>query len=136
MPTSLYISGQLAGYAGDEEMMMLSPEESNALSALIGASSGALIQLITFFVSRHDKRKEEKNGKLNDIATAVVGLDHDRITCLGQKYIDRGYVTQNEYENLIDYLYNPYKKLGGNGTAEKVVNEVKQLPLKEDHDEK
>lgn len=43
----------------------------------------------------------------------------------------RGYITRDEYENLVDYLYIPYKGLHGNGTAEKIINEVKQLPLKE-----
>lgn len=115
-------------------MIMLSPEESNALSALIGASGASIVSLITYFVSRHDRKKEAKRSLLNDIADAVVGLDHDRITYLGQKYIDRGYITQRDYENLVDYLYKPYKKLGGNGTAEKVISEVRELPLKEDHE--
>lgn len=111
--------------------MMLSPAESNAVAALIGACGGSITSLITYFVSRHDKKKEEKDGKLADIADAVIGMDHDRITYLGQRYIDRGYITQQEYENIVDYLYKPYKKLGGNGTAEKVIEEIKKLPLKE-----
>ena len=38
----------------------------------------------------------------------LVGLAHDRIVHLGMAYVDRGYVTQDEYENLNDYLYAPY----------------------------
>ena len=32
-------------------------------------------------------------------------------------------------ENLHDYLFVPYQKLKGNGTAEKFMNEVQKLPL-------
>lgn len=39
----------------------------------------------------------------------LVGLAHDRIMYLGMQYVDRGYVTQDEYENLRAYLYDPYK---------------------------
>lgn len=45
----------------------------------------------------------------------LLGLAHDRIVYLGIKYMDRGYILRDEYENLVDYLYKPYKDLGGNG---------------------
>ena len=56
------------------------------------------------------KRSERKDVKTE----MLVGLAHDRIMYLGMQYVDRGYVTQDEYENLRTYLYDPYKKLGGN----------------------
>lgn len=59
----------------------------------------------------------------------LVGLAHDRIVHLGMVYIDRGYITQDEYENLNDYLYAPYKKMGGNGSAKRVMEEVRKLPM-------
>lgn len=59
----------------------------------------------------------------------LIGLAHDRIIYLGMKYIDRGWITQDEYEDLNKYLYKPYKKNGGNGSAERVMNEVDRLPL-------
>ena len=52
----------------------------------------------------------------------------------GECYIQRGYITKDEYENLHDYLYLPYKKLGGNGTAEKIMKEVDRLSLKDKED--
>lgn len=60
----------------------------------------------------------------------LIGLAHDRIIYLGLKYIERGWITKDEYENLIDYLYVPYDKLGGNGSAQRIINEVKKLPIK------
>ena len=51
----------------------------------------------------------------------LVGLAHDRITHLGMAYLTRGYITQDEYENLNDYLYQPYEKMGGNGSAKRIM---------------
>ena len=59
----------------------------------------------------------------------LVGLAHDRIVHLGMVYVDRGYITQDEYENLNDYLYAPYEKMGGNGSAKRVIEEVRRLPM-------
>lgn len=71
---------------------------------------------------------QSRNNKKDYEAQLLIGLAHDRILYLGQKYIDRGYVTQDEYENLKVYLYNPYNKLGGNGSAERTMNLVDKLP--------
>ena len=60
----------------------------------------------------------------------LVGLAHDRITHLGMAYLTRGYITQDEYENLNDYLYQPYEKMGGNGSAKRVMEEVRRLPIR------
>lgn len=60
----------------------------------------------------------------------LIGLGHDRIVTLGLTYIERGYITQDEFENLNKYLYEPYKKLGGNGSAEKIMQEVIKLPTR------
>ena len=59
----------------------------------------------------------------------LVGLAHDRIVYIGIQYIERGYITRDEYENLHDYLYVPYSKLGGNGSAKRVMDEVDKLPI-------
>ena len=60
----------------------------------------------------------------------LVGLAHDRITHLGMEYLTRGYITQDEYENINDYLYQPYEKMGGNGSAKRIMEEVRKLPIK------
>lgn len=68
--------------------------------------------------------KKDANTKL------LIGLAHDRICYLGVKYIERGYITQDEYENLNDYLYVPYHERGGNGSAQRVMETVKKLPFR------
>lgn len=59
----------------------------------------------------------------------LVGLGHDRIVELGMAYIERGWITQDEYENLNEYLYKPYEELGGNGSAKRIMQEVNRLPI-------
>ena len=72
------------------------------------------------------KRLEKK-----DVRTRMlVGLGHDRIVYLGMVYIERGYITQDEYENLYEYLYKPYEQMGGNGSAKRIMDEVSRLPIK------
>lgn len=63
----------------------------------------------------------------------LLGLGHDRIMYLGMKYIEKGEITQSEYENLRKYLYEPYKKMGGNGTAERLMEEINKLKIVQDH---
>ena len=78
------------------------------------------------------KRLEKKDVKTE----MLVGLAHDRILFLGMHYVDRGFITQDEYENLHDYLHVPYEKLGGNGSAKRVMQEVDKLPIKKSTYEK
>lgn len=67
----------------------------------------------------------------NDVKTQMlIGLAHDRIMYLGMGYIERGWITQDEYENLYEYLYKPYEKMGGNGSAKRVMGEVDKLPIR------
>lgn len=73
----------------------------------------------------------QKKTDKKDVKTALlIGLAHDRIMQSGMYYIDRGYITPDEYENLYDYLYKPYKAMGGNGSAERIIEKVKRLEIR------
>ena len=72
------------------------------------------------------KKTEKKDAK----SKLLLGLAHDRIMYLGTSYIERGYITKDEYENLHDYLYLPYEEMGGNGTAKRVMQAVDRLEFK------
>lgn len=86
--------------------------------ATILASSGFWV-----FITKRMERKDERTKLL-------IGLAHDRIVSLGLRYIQRGWITQDEYENLYEYLYKPYEALGGNGSAKRVMEEVRRLPIR------
>lgn len=75
------------------------------------------------FMTKRTDNKDASNEML-------IGLGHDRIISLGMCYIERGWITQEEYENIYEYLYKPYEKMGGNGSAKRIMNEVNKLPIK------
>lgn len=78
----------------------------------------------------------QKKMEKKDVKTIMlVGLAHDRVMYLGMSYIRRGWISYDEYENLHEYLYMPYKEMGGNGSAKRIMDEVTKLPLcKTDND--
>ena len=72
----------------------------------------------------------QKKAERKDVKTQMlIGLAHDRIIFLGMSYIERGWITQDEYENLYEYLYKPYEAMGGNGSAKRIMTEVNALPI-------
>jgi hypothetical protein len=82
----------------------------------------------------------QKRTEKNDVKTQMLkGLGHDRIMDLSMQYLERkdengqSYITRDEYENLHEYLYEPYKKMGGNGSAERIMKEIEKLPIREHH---
>ena len=77
------------------------------------------------FINRVMQRKDEKSPDRQ----MLLGLAHDRICYLAEKYIEIDGITRDEYENLHDYLYKPYKALGGNGTVDRLMEEVDNLPI-------
>lgn len=60
----------------------------------------------------------------------LLGLAYDKIVSLGMSYIDRGWISRDEYEDFQNYLYIPYKESGGNGVAERIMHDVSLLPLR------
>ena len=84
------------------------------------ASSG-FWAIVQHFINRNDS-----SGKL------LLGIAHDRIMFLGKQYLKRGYITVEEYENLVTYLYEPYVERGGNGSARMIMEQVMKLKMKAD----
>jgi len=60
----------------------------------------------------------------------MMGMARETITSHGMAYIERGYITKEEYDELDKYFYKPYMALGGNGTAERIMREVGNLPFR------
>ena len=79
-----------------------------------------------FLLAIINKILDKKNAKTQ----MILGLGHDRIKYLAEKYIAQGWIASDDYEDLEKYLYTPYTKMGGNGTAEKLMNDVKKLPIR------
>lgn len=71
--------------------------------------------------------RSNRNSAQNEM---LLGLGHDRIVFLCMKYLDRGWISGEEFENLNTYLYEPYVKMGGNGTARRLMALVEKLPVR------
>lgn len=78
------------------------------------------------YLQAHSTHKDAQSQML-------IGLAHNEIIKLGTLYLERGYILIDEYENLNDYLYVPYEKLGGNGSAKKIMDHVRKLPIYTQH---
>lgn len=60
----------------------------------------------------------------------IVGVGHIELVFFGMRYIERGWITRDEYETMQE-LYKPYIKLGGNGSGTKIMNEIEKLPIRD-----
>ena len=56
-----------------------------------------------------------------------LALLHDRLYQACQFYLKRGFCTLEDRDNL-EYMFKPYKALGGNGTGEELYNRCLALP--------
>lgn len=74
---------------------------------------------------------QNRNNKKSASTQMILGLGHDRIISLCEQYIERGWISTDEYENLNTFLFEPYIKMGGNGTAKRLMAIVDNLPTKE-----
>ena len=89
------------------------------------------------------KPTNENSKRLDKIEDKLVQIDrdlqqrrrisrallHHEIFQTARQALEKGYISEYELENL-DELYKPYKAIGGNGTAEKLYNDCKDLPIR------
>jgi hypothetical protein len=71
------------------------------------------------------KTKQKDTGLL-----MTRGMAHYQIIEEGQKYIERGWITHEEYDDFMKYLGNPYLESGSNGLAKKIIDDISELPFK------
>lgn len=81
-------------------------------------SAAGFWELVRYFLEKRSVRTQ-----------LLIGIAHQQLVQSCEYYIDRGYITSEEYDNLEKYLYLPYKKLGGNGLIDKLFTAVSKLPL-------
>ena len=94
--------------------------------------TGYIITLIvaifgsTGFWSWLSGRRTKKDGATK----LILGLAYQQIIRSAEHYIKRGFIDADEYNELNRYLFEPYTAMGGNGTAQKLMEEVKHLPTR------
>lgn len=60
----------------------------------------------------------------------ILGLAFIEIVKKCEAYIQRGWIDSEEYKELNHYLFEPYQQMGGDGTAQRLIKEVENLPIK------
>lgn len=60
----------------------------------------------------------------------VLGLTRDKLIHLGMGYVDRGFITKEEYEAYMTFFWEPYSTFGPDELSKKVVEAVKGLPIR------
>lgn len=80
------------------------------------------------------KARDETEIRLKNLEFANVALLHDKIYQQCTVFLNEGWISVDDLENL-DYLWRGYHNLGGNGTGEILYNKVKALPNKDWRDQ-
>lgn len=110
--------------------------ESTQIIALVlgGGFSAAfvsgVIQLILWRWNRRAAKADKAGGNELHIKNALRILMYDRIKHLGRCYIERGYVTTDELEDLIAMHECYHDDLDGNGFLDNLMAQVKNLPIR------
>ncbi|WPB33890.1 hypothetical protein [[Clostridium] scindens] len=88
--------------------------------------SGVLALLGAGYRKFNLKLKEQ--GKMKE---GILAILHDRLYQVCRFYIHQGWIDVESMKN-VEYLYDSYHDLGGNGTGTELYNRVNSLPIKED----
>ena len=84
------------------------------------ASGGFWTLLQTIIANRQKKKSAESR--------LLLGIAFDRLIERAERHIEDGFISTDDYNDLIKYLYQPYKDMGGDGTVERLMLKVKALP--------
>ena len=112
--------------------------DNTIIVALISAFSGAgILEFIKFLIARKDNKKidllsclDKQSEELSLVKAMALGTLYDRAKYVGESYIKKGYITTNEYADYKKYLYEPYHIAGADGTIDKIMVEIDELPIK------
>lgn len=95
----------------------MDPQTGTIIVAVITAlTSSGVMSIVLYLMQRRDKKKDKEDDKHSMLTKMLVGLGHDKIVYLTDKYIKRGAITVKEKRNL-KCLVTPYFALEGNGDA-------------------
>lgn len=78
------------------------------------------------YLSWKKENIKKTNERFKILEEGVKAMLHNKIYGSSLSHIEKGKISLDDLEDL-DYLFKPYKKLGGNGTAEKLYDEVQGL---------
>lgn len=85
---------------------------------------------LAVWVRQRLKATKTKQDAINDGVKAIL---HDRIYQAHGYYTRKGYCPLEAKKN-IEYLFTPYRNLGGNGTGEQAYKDIMRLPTEPEED--
>ena len=99
----------------------MSPEAMTLISSIICGllASTGMWGFLTAITSKRSYRDK-----------LLLGLAYERIVALGMAYIEKGYITKDEYDDLEKYLYEPYLAMDGDGAAKRIMEQVNRLEIR------
>lgn len=107
----------------------MNPESQMVLTAIITAlTSSGVMSFIIYLIQRRDKKREKEEANNSAQSRMLLGLGHDRIIYLTDRFVRRGAITLKEKRNL-KFLCDPYFDLGGNGDCKIGYDACDKLPV-------
>lgn len=79
----------------------------------------------TFVNNVYQNMREKKSAERK----ALLGLLHEKLAERAETFMTRNGITRQEYEDFNKYIYEPYKELGGNGTGQRLKEEIDKLRI-------
>lgn len=94
------------------------------------------MSIVLYLIQRRDKKKDLAEANRSAQSRMLLGLGHDKIIYLTDKFVRRGAITLKEKRNL-EFLAKPYFEAGGNGDGKIGYDACQKLPvISEDDAEK
>ena len=99
----------------------------NWVDLLFTGLLGVLGTAFTLLKKRVNRQVQEQFNTTE----GVRALLHDRLYQACTFYLNQGWCSIDDKKN-IEYMFDPYHNLGGNGTCENLFQQLQKLPMKEE----
>lgn len=101
-------------------------EWNSIIVAVFGVS---IFGLLKGYLKHVKGKRDLVEDRLKKLEEANLAMLHDSLYEKCSYFIHEGYISVDDLDNL-EYLFNGYVGLGGNGTGETLYQKVKELPIK------
>lgn len=89
-----------------------------------------LLTGLGFIVKLMWQRQKREDLRQQAIELGIQALLRDRVVQAYYHYIERGWITLHELE-AAEKMYTEYHNLGGNGTVTKLMEDLRELPVRD-----
>lgn len=79
-------------------------------------------------------RKFKKNDDNDLIKKALKGLLYTDCLEWGEKYVEQGWISTEDFHDWNTYHFSPYKALGGDSAVDRIDATLKNLPSRPPHE--